>query len=64
MGVRLVTFQNDEPSIAIVFTQVEPGTPGKARGWHGECTECGKKVHYWNEARAMAAGQEHVDSHI
>jgi hypothetical protein len=63
MGAKLVVFNDREPDIGITMEYVPPGTPGKAMGWHGVCTECGKPVHFWNQARAFAAGQEHVDQH-
>ena len=62
MAARLVIFKDSEPEIGIILEYTPPGT-GKARGWYGACTQCGKKVHYWNEERAFLIAQEHVDSH-
>lgn len=63
MGVKLVVFKELEPEIAVVLLHVPEGEPGRAPGWHGKCTECGKPVHFWTEAKAVIACQEHVDAH-
>lgn len=63
MGVKLVVFKDAEPEIGITLEYVAPGTPGKAQGWRGACTECGTPVHYWTEAKAFIGAQEHVDKH-
>lgn len=62
MGVKLVVFKDAEPEIGITMEYVPEGGDGeRVRGWHGACTQCGKKVHYWTEGRAMFAAQVHVD---
>lgn len=61
MGSKLVVFKDAEPEIGITFTYVAPGTPGSAQGWRGECTQCGKPMHFWNAEKAFEQGQQHVD---
>jgi hypothetical protein len=63
MGCKLVVFKDDEPEIGMTFTYVAPGTPGEAQGWHGECTQCGKRMHFWYEGNAFERGQQHVNRH-
>lgn len=63
MAVKLIIFNDQEPEIGITLDYVPPRTPGVARGWHGACTQCGKKVHYWSEGTAFRRAQEHVDAH-
>lgn len=63
MGVKLVIFNDTDPGIGMTLEYTAPGTPGRAQGWHGTCTECGKPVHYWTQEKAFEAGQEHVDGH-
>lgn len=54
---QLVVFNQVDPCIGITFRT------GNFRGYAGECTGCGKPVHYWTEERAFELGQAHVDSH-
>jgi hypothetical protein len=61
MGVKLVVYKDAEPEIGITLEYTAPGTPGKAQGWHGTCTQCGKPMHFWNQEKAFEAGQAHVD---
>lgn len=61
MGIKLVVFKDAEPEIGITLTYVPAGTPGVAQGWRGECTQCGKPVHYWGERAAFQGAQAHVD---
>jgi hypothetical protein len=63
MGVKLLVFNDYDPAVAITMEWTPEGTPGRAHGWRGACTECGKAVHYWTEAKAMENGQEHVNGH-
>jgi hypothetical protein len=63
MGAKLVIFNDADPNIGMTLEYTAPGTPGRARGWHGSCTQCGKPVHYWREEDAFERGQAHVDSH-
>lgn len=58
-----MVYKDTEPEIGITFQWVPPGTPGQAHGWRGECTQCGRPMHFWNVARAMDGGQKHVDTH-
>ena len=63
MGVKLVVFKDEDPGIAVIFEEVKPGTPGRAQGWHGTCTQCGRPMHRWHQEKAFQDGQAHVDSH-
>jgi hypothetical protein len=59
-----VVVQHDvDPAIAIVLEEVLEGTPGRARGFSGTCTECGRPMHQWFEAQAIAVAKRHVDAH-
>jgi len=60
-----VVVQHDvDESIGIVLEEVAPGTPGRAQGWHGTCTECGWTLHYWREDNAVKGARRHVDGHV
>lgn len=59
-----IIIQHDvDPGIAIVLEHVAPGTPGRAQGYHGSCTECGWPMHRWGQDVALIAAQAHVDRH-
>lgn len=59
-----VIVQHDtDAGIAVLLEEVLPGTPGRARGWHGRCTECGWPMHRWGQALAIAGARRHVDLH-
>lgn len=60
---RLVVQHDTDPAIAIVLETVPEGTPGRARGTHGQCTECGWPMHRWSEGVALTDAQRHVDRH-
>lgn len=60
---KLLVQHDEDPGIAILLTEVGPEVPGKAQGWHGECTECGKPMHRWHQDRAISDAKTHVDSH-
>lgn len=60
---KLVVFNEVDPGIGITLETVEPGTPGRAQGTHGTCTECGWPMHRWDRDRAIADAQAHVDAH-
>lgn len=60
---KLIVQHEVDPGIAIVLTEVLPHHPSLARGWRGQCTECGKTMHRWHQDRAISAAQAHVDSH-
>jgi hypothetical protein len=62
--MKLEVFNPSDPEIGIVFEYTPPRTEGKAQGWHGKCTECGKPCHYWNEEKVYREGQKHVNSHF
>lgn len=60
---KLIVQHDEDPGIAIVLEYVPPGTPGRALGWHGACTQCGKTMHRWGPAMAIESARRHVDSH-
>lgn len=60
---KIVIQHEADPSIGIVLQEVPPGTPGRARGWMGVCTECGFPLHRWERDNAIAGAQKHVDGH-
>lgn len=60
---KLVIVHSVDPGIGITLEEVPPGTPGRARGYHGTCTECGWPMHRWHRDNAIRAAQEHVDAH-
>lgn len=60
---RIVVFNEADPRIAITLERVGPGVPGRARGTHGMCTECGWPLHKWHPDKAIKAAQAHVDGH-
>lgn len=61
---KLVIMHDEDPAIGIVLTVVEPGTPGKAMGTYGTCTECGWPMHRWDHEEAIRAARRHVDAHV
>lgn len=61
--MKTVVFNQIDPCIGFVLETVEPGTPGKARGTYGRCTDCGRPLHRWNREDAVQAAQRHVDAH-
>ena len=59
-----VVVQNDtDPGIAVVLETVPEGTPGRAQGTYGKCTQCGWPIHQWREDSAITVAKEHVDEH-
>lgn len=60
---KTVVYNERDPQIAIVLERVGPGVPGRARGTHGACTECGWVMFKWNAEKAREVAQAHVDSH-
>jgi hypothetical protein len=59
-----VVVQNDtDPGIAVVLETVPEGTPGRAQGTYGSCTQCGRPFHQWREDSAITVAKEHVDEH-
>lgn len=60
---KLVVQHDEDPAIGIVLTEVLPGDPNVAQGWHGACTECPHTIHRWEEDNAITAARRHVDSH-
>jgi hypothetical protein len=60
---KLVIVHDVDPCIGITLEEVLPGTPGRARGYHGSCTECGWPMHRWHRDRAIQDAKAHVDSH-
>jgi hypothetical protein len=60
---KLLVQHDEDPEISIILEYVAPGTPGRARGWHGSCTQCGRPMHRWAQGRAVEDAQAHVDGH-
>ena len=60
---KIVVHHDVDPGIGITLEEVLEGTPGRARGWHGKCTECGWPLHRWHQKDAIAGAQRHVDGH-
>jgi hypothetical protein len=60
---KLVVQHDEDPAIAIVLETVPEGTPGRAHGTYGTCTQCGWPMHRWSEEHAVLAAERHVDSH-
>jgi hypothetical protein len=60
---KLLVQHDDDPGIAIILEEVEPGDAHRARGWHGSCTECGYILHRWHQDKAIENAQGHVDRH-
>jgi hypothetical protein len=60
---KLIVQHDEDPGIAIILEEVLPGTPGRARGFHGTCTECGFPMHRWTRDNAVRDAQRHVDRH-
>lgn len=60
---KVVVFNQDDPCIGIILEEVPEGTPGRAQGVHGRCTECWNPMHWWHMERALPAAQAHVDAH-
>lgn len=60
---KIVVAHDEDPAIGIVLETVPPGTPGRAHGTYGTCTECGWPMHRWSSEVAMRDARRHVDSH-
>ncbi len=60
---KIVVEHETDPAIGIVLTEVAPGTPGRAQGTYGTCTECGWPLHRWQRDRAIEDARRHVDGH-
>ena len=60
---KIVIVHDVDPCIGITLEEVLPGDPGRARGWHGSCTECGHVMHRWRQDNAIRDAQAHVDGH-
>lgn len=60
---RIGVFNEIDPAIGITFEYTPPGTPGRAQGWYGSCTECPAVLHFWRAESAFERGQQHVDRH-
>jgi hypothetical protein len=58
---KIVVHHDVDPGIGITLEEVLPGTPGRARGWHGTCTECGHPMHWWHQDSAIRGAKRHVD---
>ena len=62
MAKTLIVHDTD-PRIGMLMETVPAGTPGRARGTHGTCTDCGYTIHRWDKLIALADAQRHVDGH-
>lgn len=62
---KLLSVQEDDPGVAVTMAWTPPGTPGRAQGWYGSCTECGPdwSAHRWTEVAALETAQRHIDMH-
>lgn len=60
---KMIIQHDVDPAIGVVLEEVVPGTPGRAQGFHGSCTECGWPIHRWKEDVAVYDAKQHVDSH-
>lgn len=60
---KIVIHNQVDPAIGITLEYVKPDDPDRPQGWHGKCTECGRNMHRWDQDRAMASAQRHVDRH-
>lgn len=60
---KIVVQHDVDPAIGMILEEVPPGTPGRAQGCHGTCTECGWPMHRWDRDRAIQDAKQHVDSH-
>lgn len=60
---KTVVYNERDPQIGITLERVGPGVPGRARGTHGTCTECGWPLFKWHHDKAVEAAQAHVDAH-
>jgi hypothetical protein len=62
---KLLIVSDEDPGTAVTITEVKPGTPGKAQGYHGTCTECGPDwvMHRWSQEKALEDAHRHIDKH-
>lgn len=60
---KLIVQHEEDPGIAMVLEYTATGTPGRARGWYGKCTQCGWPIHRWVQGKAVEDAQAHVDGH-
>jgi hypothetical protein len=59
---KFIVQHDTVPEIGIVLEHSDGG-PGIAQGWHGRCTECGRRMHRWHLEKAIEDARRHVDSH-
>lgn len=59
---KLMMVSEKDPTIAVIFTHVPPGTPGVPQGWRGRCTDCGPDwvMHRWRQDTAFADAERHI----
>lgn len=60
---KLIVQHEQDPGIAIVLEYVPSGTPGRALGYHGKCTQCGWPLHRWERDTAILSAFSHIEKH-
>jgi hypothetical protein len=60
---KIVIQHSEDPGICVILQEVLPGTPGRAQGWCGTCTECGGGVHRWSRDHAIDSAAQHIARH-
>ena len=60
---KLLVVNEQDASIAVLIEEIPEGTPGRAEGWYGRCTDCGPAwvMHRWKQDRALSDAGHHVD---
>lgn len=61
---KIVIVHEVDPCIGVTLEEVPPGTPGRAHGVYGTCTECGRVTHRWERDNAIRDAKTHVDRHV
>lgn len=57
----LVMRSDEDPAVEVVLTEVKPGTPRTAQGWHGVCSACGWTGHKWMLHSMIVSATRHAD---
>lgn len=60
---KLIVQHDEDPGIAIILEALRLDGSGRALGWHGTCTQCGRPMHRWGQWLAIESAKAHVDSH-
>ena len=55
---KIVIQHEEDPEIAIILAETGP-----ALGWYGNCTQCGRRMHRWDQSLAILSAQQHVNRH-